>query len=267
MKSTLLNNDFNIIAYRGGTEEKPENSVAAILHSLRYSPDAIIEIDLQRTKENNVIAFHDFDLERTSNGKGKVCHFTVEELQTLNLKNADGTLNSLCKIATLDEIFKTFKGQRFILDIHENNPTLIKKVIAIVESHEQQSNIAIQSIHDVIIDQFRLLKPTWTFIAGTKETKRFIYASKLRMERWVKLKSDIIFLPEKLGKMKILTTRALNELHRRKIKVWTCKNFDPYENVNSYDEIKRIKGLEVDGIYTDNPEKLIEVQSPLSAIC
>ncbi len=26
----------------------------------------------------------------------------------------------------LDEIFETFKGQRFILDIHENNPTLIR---------------------------------------------------------------------------------------------------------------------------------------------
>lgn len=257
MKSTLLNDHFNVIAYRGGTEEKPENSIAAIRHSLDFFPDAIIEIDLQLTKDNNVIAFHDFDLEHTSNGKGAVCHFSTEELQTLNLKSPDNSLNSSCKISTTDEIFETFKGQRFILDLHENNITLIERVITIVENHRQQNNIAIQSIHDSVINQFRKLRPTWTFIAATNETKRFIYACKLGLQKWVKLKSDIIFLPEKLGEMKILTTRALNELHRRKIKVWTCKNFKPYENVNSQNEMKRLKELGVDGIYTDNTEKLI----------
>ncbi len=252
----MFDNNFQIIAYRGGTELFPENSIEAIQASIKADSKIIIEIDLQLTKDNNVIAFHDFHLDDLTNGNGKVNDFTVAELKALFLRNPDRTISSISRISTLEEIFETFPNQSFVLDLHENSKVLFNKVIEIVERNKREKQIVLVSIVDGATDELRKLRPTWTFIASPKETKKFIFANKLFLDKFLQTTSNIMFLPDKLGGMKILNTRAIKTLHQKNIKVWTCTNFKPYENVNSIKDLKRLKELGVDGVYTDNPQKL-----------
>ena len=256
--TNILDNNFKIIAYRGGTEYFPENSIEAIDESLKSNPDTIIEIDLQFTKDKVVIVFHDFQLENLTNGKGKICDFTISELKKLFLKNYSGTVCETSKIPTLDEVFKKFKDQYFVLDLHENNKALFDKVIEVVEKHNFQDRVALVSIADGATNEFQKLKPNWTFLASPKETKKIIFASKLLLHRFVRTTSNIMFVPEKLGGMNILNKRVIHELHRRNIKVWSCNNFKPYENVNTLTDLKRLKELGIDGVYTNDPKKISE---------
>jgi glycerophosphoryl diester phosphodiesterase len=258
MTSNMLDDNFKIIAYRGGTGIFPENSIEAIQESLKSYSDTIIEIDLQLTKDKVVIAFHDFNLDSLTNGEGQVNDFTVTELKTLFLENRNGTINSVCKIPTLEEIFDNFPNQSFVLDLHENSKLLFDKVIEIVEKKKGEKQIAIVSIAKGATDEFRKLRPSWTFIASPKETKKFILASKLYLHKFVSTNSNIMFLPDKLGGLKILTSTAIKELKRRNIRVWTCSNFKPYENVNNLTDLKRLRELGVDGVYTDNPRNIID---------
>ena len=252
----MFDNNFQIIAYRGGTELFPENSIEAIQASIKADSKIIIEIDLQLTKDNKVIAFHYFHLDDLTNGNGKVNDFTVAELKALFLRNPDRTISSISRISTLEEIFETFSNQSFVLDLHENSKVLFNKVIEIVERNKREKQIVLVSIVDGATDELRKLRPTWTFIASPKETKKFIFANKLFLDKFLQTTSNIMFLPDKLGGMKILNTRAIKTLHQKNIKVWTCTNFKPYENVNSIKDLKRLKELGVDGVYTDNPQKL-----------
>jgi glycerophosphoryl diester phosphodiesterase len=256
----MFDSNFKIIVYRGGTELFPENSIEAIQTSIKTDSQIIIEIDLQLTKDNNIIAFHDFHLDDLTNGKGKVNDFAFAELKTLFLRNPDRTISSTSKISTLEEIFTTFPNESFILDLHENNKVLFHKVIEIVERNKREKQIALVSIVDRVTDELRKLRPEWTFIASPNETKKFILANKLFLDKFVQTNSNIMFLPDKLGGMKILNTRAVKTLHRRNIKVWTCINFKPYQNVNSFKDLERLKELGVDGVYTDNPQKLLPLR-------
>jgi glycerophosphoryl diester phosphodiesterase len=258
MTSKILDNNFKIIAYRGGAETFPENSIEAIEESLKSYPDTITEIDLQLTKDKVVIAFHDFHLDDLTNGNGQVSDFTMTELKTFFLKNPDRTINTVSKIPTLEEIFDRFPNQLFVLDLHENNKILFDKVIEVVEKLKREEQIAIVSIAKGATDEFRRLRPSWTFIASSEETKKFILASKLSLHKFVSIRSNIIFLPDKLGGWQILTSKAIKELNRRNVKVWTCNNFKPYENVNTLKDLIRLKELGVDGIYTDNPKRIID---------
>jgi glycerophosphoryl diester phosphodiesterase len=258
MTSKILDDNFKIIAYRGGAENFPENSIEAIEGSLKSFADTIIEIDLQLTKDKVVIAFHDFHLDSLTNGKGHVNDFTVAELKTLFLKDRNGTISLVSKIPTLEEIFDNFPSKAFVLDLHKNDKVLIDKVIEIVEKMNKEKQIAIVSIAKGATDEFRKSRPSWTFIASPKETKMFIFASKLYLHKFVNTNSNIMFLPDKLGGLKILTSTAIKELKRRNIKVWTCSNFKPYENVNNITDLKRLRELGVDGVYTDNPKNIID---------
>jgi glycerophosphoryl diester phosphodiesterase len=254
----MLDDNFKIIAYRGGTEIFPENSIEAIQESLKSYSDTIIEIDLQLTKDKVVISFHDFNLDSLTNGKGQVNNFTITELKMLFLKDRNGKISTVSKIPTLEEIFDNFPNKSFVLDLHENSKLLFDKVIEIVEKKKREKQIAIVSIVKGATDEFRKLRPSWTFIASPKETKKFIFASKIFLQKFARINSNIMFLPNKLGGLKILNSTAIKELKSRNIKVWTCNNFKPYENVNKLTDLKSLRELGVDGVYTDNPKNLID---------
>jgi glycerophosphoryl diester phosphodiesterase len=254
-----LERGFNIIAYRGGSKFFPENSARAILNSASALPGVIIELDLQLTRDEQLIAFHDFDLQRTSTGNGNVSDFTLEELKKLKLRFPDGTVDNESTISSLDEIFYSFPGTRFILDLHENNHKLIQGVIDLVEKYNREKSIIIQSVDDKIIRVLRKLRPGWTFIAPAWETRLFVFACKMGLDRLVNTNCDIMFLPEKLGSKSVLNNKVVSILKKRNVSVWTAINFKPYENVNSYADMVRLKKFGVDGVYTDNVHALMKV--------
>ncbi len=64
-----------------------------------------IEIDLRQTASNVPIVFHDADLERLTNGSGKVQDYTIAQLKKLSLKNSHD------KIQTLAEFLEQINGQ------------------------------------------------------------------------------------------------------------------------------------------------------------
>lgn len=251
----ILDSNFKIIVYRGGTEVFPENSIQAIEYSLKELPDAMIELDIQITKDEEIVAFHDFHLDDLTNGKGRIADHTLIELQGFNLKNPDNTISEF-KVPTLCDIFTLFPNQSFILDLHEVNITLFEKVISIVEAYSMVSKIAVASMAKGAISKMQELRPAWTFIASPQETKKFILLDKLGLQRFARTTSKIMFLPSKLGVINVLTASAIKELHNRNIKVWTCNNFKPYQNVNNSQDLESFRNWEVDGIYTDNPKRL-----------
>ena len=71
------------IAYRGASGHAPENTISAI-HEAAVQKSTHIELDLQYSKDAQVIVIHDSTVNRTINGKGK-----VEDLNLAQLKNLD----------------------------------------------------------------------------------------------------------------------------------------------------------------------------------
>lgn len=107
-------NDKKIISGHRGTKENgmPENSIVAMKEVLKHTP-AIFEIDPRLTKDSVAVMVHDWTLERTTTGKGKVNHYTWKELKKLRLKDAQGNPTQH-KINTLDELIKWAKGKTIL---------------------------------------------------------------------------------------------------------------------------------------------------------
>lgn len=60
-----------VVAHRGDWRYAPENSLAAIEHSIDVGVD-VVEIDLQLTKDSVLVVMHDATLDRTTTGTGRV---------------------------------------------------------------------------------------------------------------------------------------------------------------------------------------------------
>ena len=89
-------------AHRGGARAGyPENCIATFEHTLEHT-FAMMEIDPRYTKDGTIVLHHDARLERTTNGKGLVADFTLQELkrarQTIIKENPADLTKDSCVI-------------------------------------------------------------------------------------------------------------------------------------------------------------------------
>lgn len=121
-----------VSGHRGTIEDGlPENSIAAFEAVLLRTP-AIFEIDPRYTKDSVAVLLHDANLERVTNGKGKVSDYTWAELRKLRLKDHAGNLTKY-HVNTLDEVIEWAKGKT-ILNLDKKDLPL-SATAAIIKRH------------------------------------------------------------------------------------------------------------------------------------
>ena len=101
-----------VVAHRGDWRGAPENSLQAFANCIDMGVD-MIEIDLKKTKDNQLILMHDNTIDRTTNGKGKASGYTLEEIRKFYLKDAEGAVTTH-RIPTLEEVLNLTKGKILI---------------------------------------------------------------------------------------------------------------------------------------------------------
>lgn len=98
-----------VVAHRADWRFAPENSLAAIENSIRLGAD-VVELDVQKTKDGQLILMHDKTLDRTTTGKGKIAEWALDSIRTLRLKNG-AALKTKHRVPTLEEALLTAKGR------------------------------------------------------------------------------------------------------------------------------------------------------------
>ncbi|MDM3872209.1 glycerophosphodiester phosphodiesterase family protein [Porticoccus sp. W117] len=109
---------IGVVAHRGCWTHAPENSVKSIENCSRLGVE-MVEIDVQLTKDGELVVFHDKTLDRMTGVSGTIYEKTLGELRQLYLYERDGWPNHLIRqpvktmhrIATLEEIFTATKGK------------------------------------------------------------------------------------------------------------------------------------------------------------
>lgn len=83
--SKEMKKDRNVsIAHRGASGYAPEHTFYAYDKSNEEFKADYIELDLQMTKDGDLIAMHDEDVERTTGHKGRVDDYTTDELKQMD---------------------------------------------------------------------------------------------------------------------------------------------------------------------------------------
>ena len=96
---------MEIIAHRGAFGYAPENTISAFKLAVKMGAKAI-EIDVQMTKDREIVVYHDYFLGRTINGKGLIMNKTLSELKKLDAGLWFSDKYKGKKIPTLEEVLK-----------------------------------------------------------------------------------------------------------------------------------------------------------------
>ncbi|MBC8290105.1 MAG: hypothetical protein H8E37_07290, partial [Planctomycetes bacterium] len=99
-----------VVAHRGLLLDAPENTLANFSACLKLNLG--FEVDVQRSKDGELVCVHDSTVDRTTNGKGKVSELTLAQLKELDAGSWFGESFAGQQIPTLREVFKRISEHR-----------------------------------------------------------------------------------------------------------------------------------------------------------
>jgi glycerophosphoryl diester phosphodiesterase len=113
-------NKILVTSHRGDWRNAPENSLLGFKYAADMGAD-IVELDLKKTKDGEIVIMHDETINRTTNGKGKASDYTLQEIKAFGLKNGIGRVTNN-HIPTLREVMLALKGKPVKVNLDKSYP-------------------------------------------------------------------------------------------------------------------------------------------------
>lgn len=137
-----------IYAHRGASAYAPENTIEAFKLAADMGADGV-ELDVQMTKDEEIVVIHDEKIDRTSNGCGFVKDYTLKELKEFDFSNNMEGFSS--SIPTLLEVFEVLKPYNIDINIELKTGVFFypieEKVVTLVEENYDKSKILYSSFN------------------------------------------------------------------------------------------------------------------------
>lgn len=140
---------IKITAHRGSSSVAPENTIPAIEAAIQNMVD-YAEIDVQLTKDGEVVLMHDNTLQRTAKVSGSISNYTYEELQEFDVGSWFSSDFEGTRIPKLSEVLELCKGKiglNIEIKSKKGSDELEQKVIALVQQYGFQKQCVITSVY------------------------------------------------------------------------------------------------------------------------
>ncbi len=156
-----------IIAHRGDSAHRPENTMAAFVSALEMGAD-ILELDVQLTKDGQLAVIHDATLDRTTNGTGAVREIALTDLRELSAGYASrfGAAFADERVPLLGEVLGFLKGRgRALIEIKKESLSddavsgIEALSIAAVRKAGMAADVALISFERRALERCRALAP------------------------------------------------------------------------------------------------------------
>ncbi|MCL2482446.1 MAG: glycerophosphodiester phosphodiesterase [Propionibacteriaceae bacterium] len=234
-----------IFAHRGASGYAPENTLAAFNLAREQGADGI-ELDIQMTKDDELVVIHDETVDRTTGSTGLVRDLTLDQIKALNASAGSHTYPDE-KIPTLDEVFDLLADSQTLINIEIKDslvpyPGIAEKVLEKIDKRNWEYRINLSSFNHITL-------------AHIRQIGSLVYTGVLFQ--------DILYEPWNYAHQLWATAlhphfryvdavpEFIDEAHNSllEINVWT---------VDEVDDMDRMLALGVDGLVTNYPDRALE---------
>ena len=224
------------IGHRGAMGHAPENTLLSFKKALELGA-ACVEADVYHV-DGNLVVFHDDRLERTTNGTGYLLDHDFDTLRSLDAGDGE-------RIPTLGELFETVDLKAGV-NIELKGPGTARPVVEFIAARRQygwrDDLILVSSFNHSRLEAVRRRDPRirlGVLIAGPPGDAAAVAAG---------LGAYSVHLS-----LAFVDRGVVEDAHSRGLRVFVF-------TVNDPDDIVRMEGLEVDGVFTNYPERVLSHQ-------
>lgn len=235
-----------IFAHRGSKGTHPENTIPAFQEAIDALADGI-ELDVQLTIDGHLVVIHDEKLNRTTNGKGWVKDYTLEEIKGLDAGAWFGENYEHTRIPTLEEVLTLLKENTYsgILNIELKTdevdyPMIEEKVLSRLKQADISFEVILSSFNKETVKRLKELDDFYE--------KAFISFGNAKDMKWMNEQQSINSYHPYIGWLK----RNIDKVSSvEMVRPWT---------VNKEKDMTFCFDNKLAGIFTDFPRKALEVR-------
>ncbi|MHB8628322.1 MAG: glycerophosphodiester phosphodiesterase [Aggregatilineales bacterium] len=234
-----------VFGHRGASFDAPANTLAAFRLARQMGADGV-ELDTSLTADGVPVVIHDFSVDETTDGTGRVRDFTLAQLKNLDAGSYfDHTFREE-RIPTLAEALDEI-GPDMVVNIELKstswrNHGLESAVLAVIRKMHATRRVLISSFNPFALRRFYHLAPNIPI--------GFLYAP----DTPVYLRLFMLAIPHQARHPRhdMVSKRFMDWAHghRYRVNVWTVDN--PLR-------MAALRDLGVDAIITNRPDVLLEV--------
>lgn len=238
-----------IIGHRGAPGYAPENTIASFRRAVELGA-TFIETDLRLSHDAQFVAIHDATLDRTTNGRGLVRDFTLEQLRELDAGSWYGEKFAGERIPTLEEILQFAREADvvFYLEIKQEFGWGVHHgIVGALREAKEPARTVVISFDPGLLEKLRRLDAALLtgFLFETPEPDVLQEALKIGV-RQILPRADLV------------TRELVSKAHDAGLQVatWT---------VNSPEQMAALVEMGVNGIMSDYPDRLRNVVERVGA--
>jgi glycerophosphoryl diester phosphodiesterase len=230
---------LEVIAHRGASGTCPENTLAAFRRAEALGAH-MIELDVQLTRDGEVIVLHDDTLDRTTDGRGPVAARSLAELRRLDAGGWFGDGFRGERIPTLAEVLATARLRVNVELKAKGGPDLEACTLAVVQAAGALGRVVFSSFDPESLGRMRAL--TADAELGVLWTRRGLSPALALAKRVDARGLHLRKTAASPGGLAAVRDAGLS------IRVWT---------VNEPKEFAHLASWGATGVFTDYPERFL----------
>ena len=234
LRNVDMDSEVLIIAHRGAAGAAPENTMAAIQRAIADGTDWV-EIDVQETRDGQVIVVHDSDFMKLAGNPMKVWEGDLAQARQIDIGSWFDPAFSEQRVPTLAEVLQVIRQSdaRLVIELkyYGHDVQLEQRVVDIVEAADMADRVAVMSLKLEGVQKIQALRPKWH--AGLLAVTALGDITRL----------DVDFLAVNQSKANAAFIRRAHNAGKT-VFVWT---------VNDALSLSHWMSMGVDGIITDEP--------------
>jgi len=155
---------MKIWAHRGCSQRYPENTLLAFEKAAAIQKLTGIELDIQLTKDGELVVIHDERVDRTTEAIGFVRDYTLSQLKKLHIYADDNPVQYIPTITEVFDLLETRLKAGLKINIELKNSVypydgMEEKIVEMVHRRGLQKAIVYSSFYAKSLEKLRLLDP------------------------------------------------------------------------------------------------------------
>jgi len=161
-------NGMRLYAHRGLSGEYPENTMISFQHAAEARFDGI-ELDVQLTRDGQLVVIHDETVDRTTDGSGKVLSYSLAELRQLNAAKVKPRSADVARIPSFEEYCEWAADQGrdapFVTNIELKSsiiyyPEIEEKTFEMLQRYGLENRVFFSSFNHLSILRMKQIAPS-----------------------------------------------------------------------------------------------------------
>ena len=157
---------MKIWAHRGCSQMYPENTITAFSKAIEIEGLTGIELDIQMTKDNEIVVIHDERVDRTTDGIGYVKDFTYPQIRRLSIETGKDQKEHIPSIIEVLELLHERMEDGLLLNIELKNNNIPyegmeEKIIGVLNQYKDtvKKQTIYSSFYTRSLERIRNLQP------------------------------------------------------------------------------------------------------------